>query len=100
MFQARRLEWVAISSPGALPGPGIEPGFPCLLHWQADFLPLSRLGSPRSLAQGGNSENGVSTGDFSPPGAEETGPGRPFPGSCGQDFTEARGQQGEIRQPV
>ena len=89
MFQARRLEWVAISSPGALPGPGIEPGFPCLLHWQADFLP-----------QGGNSENGVSTGDFSPPGAEETGPGRPFPGSCGQDFTEARGQQGEIRQPV
>ena len=35
----RILEWVAISSPGDLPDPGIEPV--CLLHWQADSLPLS-----------------------------------------------------------
>ena len=31
-------------SPGNLPDPGIEPGSPA---WQADSLPLSRLGSPR-----------------------------------------------------
>ena len=34
--QARKLEWVAIPSPGDLPGPGIEPGSPAL---QADSLP-------------------------------------------------------------
>ena len=34
--QARILEWVAISSPGYLPDPGIEPGSPTL---QADSLP-------------------------------------------------------------
>ena len=32
--------------PGDLPDPGIEPAFLCLLHWQADSLPLSHLGSP------------------------------------------------------
>ena len=36
IFQARVLEWVAISSPGNLPNPGIEPGSPTL---QADALP-------------------------------------------------------------
>ena len=30
-------------SPGDLPNPGIKSG---LLHWQADSLPLSHLGSP------------------------------------------------------
>ena len=35
IFQARILEWVAISSPGDLPNSGIEPGSPAL---QADFL--------------------------------------------------------------
>ena len=30
IFQARILEWVAISSPGDLPNPGIEPGSPAL----------------------------------------------------------------------
>ena len=44
ILQARRLEWVAIPSPGDLPDPGIEPGFPAL---QADSLPLSHQGSPR-----------------------------------------------------
>ena len=33
-------------SPGDLPDPGIEPFSPRLLHWQADSLPLSQLGSP------------------------------------------------------
>ena len=36
------------------------------------------------LEQSGNSVNGVSDGDFSPPGGEqETGPGRESPGACG-----------------
>ena len=35
ILQARILEWVAISSPGDLPDPGIEPGSPAL---QADSL--------------------------------------------------------------
>ena len=30
IFQARILEWVAISSPGDLPDPGIEPRSPTL----------------------------------------------------------------------
>ena len=36
ILQAGILEWVAISSPGDLPNPGIEPGSPVL---QADALP-------------------------------------------------------------
>ena len=35
IVQARILEWVAIPSPGDLPGAGIEPGSPAL---QADSL--------------------------------------------------------------
>ena len=35
IFQARVLEWVAISFSGDLPNPGIEPGSPAL---QADTL--------------------------------------------------------------
>ena len=31
--------------PGDLPKPGIKPVSLCLLHWQADSLPLSHLGS-------------------------------------------------------
>ena len=42
--QARILEWVAICFPEDLPNPGIQPD---LLHWQADSLPLSHLGSPQ-----------------------------------------------------
>ena len=37
IFQARVLEWIAISSPGDLPDPGIEPRSPVL---QTDALPL------------------------------------------------------------
>ena len=43
IFQARVLEWIAISSPGDLPNPGTEPGFPSL---QADALPSE---PPRKL---------------------------------------------------
>ena len=46
IFQARILEWVAIPSPGDLPSPGIKQRLFCLLHWQADSLSLSHLGSP------------------------------------------------------
>ena len=38
-----KLEWVAVSFPGDLPNPGIEPTFPAL---QLYSLPLSHLGSP------------------------------------------------------
>ena len=41
ILQARILEWVAISSPGDLPNPGIEPGSPTL---QADSLPAEPPG--------------------------------------------------------
>ena len=45
--QARILEWVAISFPGALPGPGIKPMLPA---WPADSSPLSHLGRPNMLS--------------------------------------------------
>ena len=37
--------WVPFLSPGDRPTWGLSPG---LLHWQADFLPLSHQGSPTS----------------------------------------------------
>ena len=43
IFQARRLERVAISSSGDLPDPGIEPGSPAL---QADSLLSETLEKP------------------------------------------------------
>ena len=46
ILQARILEWVAFPSPGDLPNPRIEPVSLYLLHWQADSLLLSHLGSP------------------------------------------------------
>ena len=42
-FQARILEWVAISVSKDLPDPGIKPASPA---WQVDSLLLSHLGSP------------------------------------------------------
>ena len=42
--QARAPEWVAVSSSGDTPDPGIEPAS---LHWQADPLPLNHLESLR-----------------------------------------------------
>ena len=44
---ARILEWVAIfSSRGIFLIQGLNPHLLCLLHWQADSLSLSHLGSP------------------------------------------------------
>ena len=43
IFQARVLEWVAISSSGDLPDPVIEPGSSAL---QADSLPSEPPGNP------------------------------------------------------
>ena len=42
IFQARVLEWVAISFPGDLPHPGIKPGS---LAFQADALPSEPPGN-------------------------------------------------------
>ena len=46
IFQARILEWVAISSFRDLPNPGIKPVSCYLLYWEADSLPPHHLGSP------------------------------------------------------
>ena len=45
IFQARKLEQVVISSSGDLLNPGIK-HLLRLLHWKADSLPLSHMGSP------------------------------------------------------
>ena len=47
IFQARTLEWVAISFSRALPDPGIKP---LSLALQADSLPLSHLRSPSFIS--------------------------------------------------
>ena len=46
ILQARILEWVAFSSPGNLPNPGIEPRSPAL---QADALTSEPPGKPPKL---------------------------------------------------
>ena len=47
IFQARILEWVAISSSrGIFPSQGLNLHLFCLLHWQADSLPLAPPGKP------------------------------------------------------
>ena len=46
IFQARVLEWVAISSSRGSSWPRIEPYVLHLLHWQVGSLPLNHLGSP------------------------------------------------------
>ena len=45
--QARILEWVAISSSRGFSPRGDQSHISCIfVHWQADSLPLSHLGSP------------------------------------------------------
>ena len=44
-LQARILEWVAFSSPGDLPNPGIKPRSPAL---QVDSLPSEPQGKPKN----------------------------------------------------
>ena len=46
ILQARILEWVAMTPPGDLPNPGIEPRSPAL---QVDSLPSEPLGKPLSM---------------------------------------------------
>ena len=43
VLQARILEWVAVSFPGDLPDPGVEPSSPAL---QADSMPSEPPGKP------------------------------------------------------
>ena len=43
IFQARILEWFAISSPGDLPDPGVEPGSPALHTDSLPFEPPGKL---------------------------------------------------------
>ena len=52
IFQARILEWVAISSSRGSTCPGIELVSPASLHLQADSLPLCHLGSPYVFFEG------------------------------------------------
>ena len=50
IFQARILEQVAISySRGIFLIQGSDPSLLCLLHWQADSLPLAPSGKPQSM---------------------------------------------------
>ena len=44
--QARILEWVAIPSSRGSSRPRDQTHVSCLLHWQADSLPLSHQESP------------------------------------------------------
>ena len=46
VFQARILEWVAITFSEDLPHPGIEPMFPVSPALQVDSLPAEILGKP------------------------------------------------------
>ena len=47
---ARILEWVAMaSSRGIFPTQGLNLHLLCLLHWQANSLPLCHLGSPKGI---------------------------------------------------
>ena len=48
ILQARRPEWVAMSSSRNLPNPGIEPVSPAAPALQVDSLPLSHWGKPKS----------------------------------------------------
>ena len=47
ILQARILEWLPFPPPGDLPNLGIYLQLLDILHFQADSLPLSHLGSPR-----------------------------------------------------
>ena len=50
---SRQEYWsgVPFPSPGDRPNSGIEPRLLCLLHWQADSLPLNHLGSLATVEQ-------------------------------------------------
>jgi len=48
IFQARILEWIAISSSRGDSDPGIEPASPTSPTLQADYLALSHRGSQKA----------------------------------------------------
>ena len=50
IFQARTLEWVAISSSKGLSSHKDQICISCIPYWQAGSLPLSHLGSPCFIA--------------------------------------------------
>ena len=50
-FQARILEWVAISSSRVLPDPGIKLTFPVSPALQADSLPAEPSGKPLYMGE-------------------------------------------------
>ena len=54
ILQARILEWVAISYPGDLPNPGIEPRSTAL---RADALPSEPPGKPLGLRNNNNKKD-------------------------------------------
>ena len=47
IFQARILEWIAVSFQGIFPNQQLNLSLLYFLHWQADSLPLHHLGSPK-----------------------------------------------------
>ena len=52
ILQARIPAWVAFSSPGNCPDPGLKPeSLMCLLHWQVGPLPLAPPGKPHKLSK-------------------------------------------------
>ena len=51
IFQARILEWFAVSYSRASSQPKDQSTYLCLLHWQTDSLPLCHLRSPTSVWQ-------------------------------------------------
>ena len=51
ILQAGIPEWVAMSSSGDFPGPGLNPGLLGLPHWQVHSLPLSPPGKPSSCTE-------------------------------------------------
>ena len=67
ILQARILEWVAMSSPGDIPNPGIKPKSPA---WQADSSPFEPPEKPRNTGvvaySSSRNQTGVSciTGEF------------------------------------
>ena len=59
IFPARILKWIAIFYSRAIfPTQGLNSCLLCLLHWQADSLPLRHLGSPCHLYTYTNLGNG------------------------------------------
>ena len=55
IFQARIMEQFAISYSRGSSRPRDQTQVSCLLHWQVNSLPLSHLGSPRSMNTSGKS---------------------------------------------